>query len=491
MVMNQRWGTDSGLSPAGEELATAAMPRITEMHETSFIPMQRLPPPPPPLTGRVPSRKLEVTVRPNALLVLSLFSAIAGLAGWWMVSRGIPGISLYGVVVALLLVGKLLLSLVPAPKWRPAPPGWRVCVVVPIYNEDPDILARNLASIDAQTYAPTDVWVIDDGSSDPSARIMAEWWAAQRPEATVVYQENAGKREAMGQAFRALASEVDVFVCVDSDTVLEPNAIEEGLAAFTDPDVAAVTGVVVALNQDRGLLPRLLDLRYVNAFLYERASYSRLGAVLCVCGSAAFWRGDIIERHVEDFLGQTFLGQPASYGDDRHLTNLSLQHGKVVLARKAVARTAVPERGGHFIRQQIRWGKSFFRESLWTLTHLSPRRVAWWLAALESVSWAGFSIGLMTTTFVLPAVTGQIHLIDYMVWCFIAGYARSVHVFSIRRAGWSRWEQALSFLMSPLYGMVHVLILLPLRVWSLLTLRSTSWGTRTGVEVAMHGSSMG
>jgi len=426
-------------------------------------------------------------VRANPWLVLGLFGVIAVLAGMWMDWRGVPGISIYGVIVAVLLVGKLVLSLLPAPRWEQAPPGWSVCVVVPIYNEDPAILARGLASIDAQTYAPTHVWIIDDGSTDPSARIMAEWWAAQRPEAKVIYQANAGKREAMGQAFKALAGEVDVFVCVDSDTVLEPKAIEEGLAAFTDHDVAAVTGVVVALNQDRGLLPRLLDLRYVNAFLYERAAYSRLGAVLCVCGSLAFWRADIIERHVDDFLGQTFLGQPASYGDDRHLTNLSLQHGKVVLAHKAVARTAVPERGGHFIRQQIRWGKSFFRESLWTLTRISPRRPAFWLAALESVSWAGFSIGLLLTAFILPMITGQVHLMDYLAWSVIAGYARSVHVFSVSRAEWSRWEQAGAFLLSPAYGMVHVLLLLPLRVYSLLTLRSTSWGTRKGgVEVAMQ-----
>ena len=491
--MAQRRRTDTGLLVAVDEHG-APVSVSEEDYSTSVIRLPKMPPPPPPLLGRFPGRrrqKPEVTVGANVWLVLLLFSAIAAIAAWWMMWRGIPGISIYGIVVAVLLLGKLVLSLLPAPRWDPAPPGWRVCVVVPIYNEDPDTLARNLASIDAQTYAPTHVWVIDDGSTDPSARITAEWWAAQRPEATVIYQENAGKREAMGQAFRALAPEIDVFVCVDSDTVLEPNAIEEGLAAFTDPDVAAVTGVVIALNQDRGLLPRLLDLRYVNAFLYERAAYSRLGAVLCVCGSAAFWRGDIIERHVEDFLGQTFLGQPASYGDDRHLTNLSLQHGKVVLAHKAVARTAVPERGGHFIRQQIRWGKSFFRESLWTLTHLSPRRTAWWLAALESISWAGFSIGLLLTAFILPAFTGQVHLFDYIVWCFIAGYARSVHVFSVTRDNWSRWEQGAAFLMSPLYGMLHVLLLLPLRVWSLLTLRSTNWGTRKGVEVALHGSSMG
>jgi len=386
-----------------------------------------------------------------------------------------------------LLAAKLLLSLLPAQRWNPAPPKRRVCLVVPIYNEDPAILARGLASIDAQTYPPTHVWVIDDGSSDPAAGRLAQRWAANRPHATVLYQDNAGKREAMAQAFRALAEHVDVFVCVDSDTVLEPDAIREGLAPFSDPKVAAVTGTVVALNYNRGLLPRLLDLRYVNAFLYERAAYSRLGAVLCVCGSLAFWRADIVAKHLQDFLGQTFLGQPASYGDDRHLTNLSLLHGKVVLAHRAVARTAVPERWGHLLRQQVRWGKSFFRESLWSLTHLTPRRVAWWLAASELIFWIGFTAGLLIIAFVLPALTGQVHIADYLIWTAIVGYARSVHAFSVQRSASARWEQVGVFLLAPVYGIMHVLILLPLRMYSLLTLRSAHWGTRgSGVEVVVN-----
>lgn len=166
-----------------------------------------------------------------------------------------------------------------------------------------------LASIDAQTHRPTYVRIIDDGSSDRAAFEAARRWAASRDGAEALWQPNRGKREAMGQAFRELRGKVDVFVCADSDTVLEPSAIAEGLAPFSDPRTAAVTGTVVALNQDKGLLPRLLDLRYVNAFLYERAAYSRLGSVLCMCGSLAFWRADIIEQRLGEFLGQRFLGE--------------------------------------------------------------------------------------------------------------------------------------------------------------------------------------
>lgn len=95
----------------------------------------------------------------------------------------------------------------------------------------------------------------------------------------------------------------------------------------------------------------------------------------------------------------------------------------------------------------------------------------------------------MLSLFVLPIVTGEPAWIDYLVWVFLAGYARSVHVFSVRRAGVSRWKQGGVFLMAPLYGVIHVLALLPLRLYSLATLRSTSWGTRSaGVEVRAEGA---
>lgn len=432
-------------------------------------------------------RKDDVTVKLNPWLTAAMFGLILSAAAAWFWWRGAPSWSIYGACVGVLLAAKLVASLLPAQKWNPAPPGLKVAVVVPIYNEDPTILARALQSIDNQTYAPTWVCVVDDGSDDLAALELARAWATNKPHVTVQWQQNAGKRHAMGRVFARLRGQVDVFVCVDSDTVLEPGAIEAGLAPFTDPRTAAVTGTVVALNPSAGLLPSLLDLRYVNAFLYERAAYSRLGSVLCVCGSAAFWRGDIIDAHLDDFLEQRFLGEVCTYGDDRHLTNLSLLHGRVVLAHGAVARTAVPERAGHFLRQQVRWGRSFFREAAWALRNLSPRRVAWWIAGLEAVSWAGFTVGLLLTLFVLPIATGEGSVLDYLVWVFLAGYARSVHVFSVQRSQWSRWSQAASFALAPLYGMLHVLALLPLRVWSLATLRSTKWGTRAqGAEVVDH-----
>ena len=48
----------------------------------------------------------------------------------------------------------------------------------------------------------------------------------------------------------------------------------------------------------------------------------------------------------------------------------------------------------------------------------------------------------------------------------------------------SVWQRAAAFALAPLYGTVHIVLLVPIRWWALLTIRSGSWGTRTQVEAA-------
>jgi hyaluronan synthase len=247
---------------------------------------------------------------------------------------------------------------------------------------------------------------------------------------------------------------------------------------------------VVVANHEKNLLTRLVDVRYINAFVGERAAYSRLGSVLCVCGSLAFYRADVVLRHLDAFLGQTFLGQVATVGDDRHLTNWCLTEGRVVLAENAVAHTAAPQRWGHYIRQQTRWGRSFFRESLWVLRHRSPRILAWWLTLVELTQWLVFSTILVYIVVVHPMLTGSVLLGEYLLFVAVMAMARSVRYFDVKRVNQSRSSRLHSFLVSPVYGYLAIFVMTPLRLWSLLTLRRSVWGTRgSGVEVRAPGSS--
>jgi hyaluronan synthase len=417
----------------------------------------------------------RVKIQQTTWLPLALFAAVTALAAWRLSGT----IALYGGALMAYLAAKVLLSVLPTPATHGATPDLRVGVIVTVYNEDPETLRRCLESIRSQTRRPYRVTVVDDASSTP---VLESWSGWPATFTLLTAPTNRGKRQALAAGFRSMR-DVDVYLCVDSDVILDPDALRQGVRAFAGENVVAVTGVALAANYRKSLFTRLVDLRYVNSFLGERAAYSRLGSVLCVSGAIAFWSAHVVHQHLEEFLEQEFLGEKQTTGDDRHLTNLHQAHGRVVLARTAVAVTVVPERIGHFLRQQARWGRSFWRESLWALQHLSPRQGAWWLSGLEMVATAGFGSGLLVALVVDPILTGTLSLGSYLEWICIGAWARSVHAFAVHRG--DRWwvDAVIGFAAAPLYGLLNLLVVMPVRVWSLLTLNRTTWGTRANVEI--------
>jgi hyaluronan synthase len=174
--------------------------------------------------------------------------------------------------------------------------------------------------------------------------------------AVITLSRNRARRDGLAAGFSRHPG-ADIYLCIDSDTILAPDAIENAPRPFARHRVQAVTGCVLTANRSRNLLTQLIDLRYAYAFLGERAAYSVMGSVLCTCGSLALYRGATVRKYVDDFLGQRFLGRRCTFGDDRRLTYYYLREGQVVLAADAVAWTLVPEQMGHFLRQQLRWSK--------------------------------------------------------------------------------------------------------------------------------------
>lgn len=410
---------------------------------------------------------------------------------WW--SAGGP--SWYGICVTALLLVKLILSWVHRAKTiqnaeeQQIVDALRVGVAIPMYNEDPHMLRACLASLLAQTRPVQSIVVVDDGSGDRTALTEAQSWTSSFADRGVRFQviefeENRGKREGLVACLNA-QPDADLMLCVDSDTILDEKAVQNAIIPFAKERVKVVTGLVLAINYRKNLLTRLTDLRYANAFLYERAAYSTLRSVLCACGSLAVYRTEVMRKNQEDFLTQTFLGVPAVFGDDRRLTNYGLLEGDALIQPNAVAYTAVPERFGHYTRQQIRWNKSFFRESIWVLRTMTFRKVAFWLTLIELGTWVVFSLAIMYAVIIAPLLYGRTPFLTYSLCIALLGYARSIRYLDMGDVARSRRDRILGFLLAPLYGLLHVFYLIWLRSYALLTLRRGRWGTRNYVEVTL------
>lgn len=114
-------------------------------------------------------------------------------------------------------------------------------VLIPVYNAA-DTLDETLASLCAQTMGDFRVVAIDDGSSDMSARILADWMARDS-RFTYLTTANGGIVAALNRAL-ALA-EAPLVARLDADDLCAPDRLEwqsEFLAAH--PDAVAVGGQV-------------------------------------------------------------------------------------------------------------------------------------------------------------------------------------------------------------------------------------------------------
>lgn len=253
---------------------------------------------------------------------VSLIAVAACVAVVWWLNGG-P--SWYGAVALVLVLAKTVLhwgadDAIPASRAeRTATDGLNLAVAVPCYNEDPELLKRTLRSMIDQNRRPASVTVVDDGSTDSIALVEARRWdhafrCAGIDLTIISFPENRGKRHGLVAALDA-HPEADVLLGVDSDSILQPTAIAEGIAGLADPRVMVSTGMVLPSNYDTNVLTRMQDVRYASAFLFDRAALSSVGSVLCACGTIAFYRASMMRKYRDDFVNQRFFGKPAVLGD--------------------------------------------------------------------------------------------------------------------------------------------------------------------------------
>jgi len=293
-------------------------------------------------------------------------------------------IFLYGLAVGTYLLTRFLFAAFYRPP-RPRTDTPRVSVVVPAYNEE-HYVERTLTRALELDYPPDRLQVIavNDGSSDGTLAHMMTMRERYPELAVVDLGEHRGKRHAMATGTRLSTGEIIVFI--DSDSFLDDKAVLRLVDGFTDPEVAAVCGHCEVENEWDNLLTRMQAVRYYIGFRVMKGAESIFNSVTCLSGPLAAYRRTHLLEVIDAWQTQTFLGQPATYGDDRSLTNFLLRRHKVLYDSRARTRTIVPSDYRTFFAQQMRWKRSWFRESM---------RAGAFIWRKEPLMWLSFYLGLV------------------------------------------------------------------------------------------------
>ncbi|HUS63538.1 MAG TPA: glycosyltransferase family 2 protein, partial [Kofleriaceae bacterium] len=230
-----------------------------------------------------------------------------------------------------------------------------VTVVTPMFNEGVRI-RQTIASILAQNYPveKLSVIIVDDCSTDDSYEHALDE-TRRSPRADVLRNDtNMGKRRSINRAVRATSSEI--IVSVDSDVVLEPNAVKNLIRRFTSPRIAAVGGRVDIRNKHQNWLTRMQAVIYYYGYQFLKHIERNFRSVMCLSGCLTAYRRSVLLELEPILDDRNILGVPIKYGEDRFLTRQIVKAGyETTMTVDAVCYTDVPSDIQDYLSQQLRW----------------------------------------------------------------------------------------------------------------------------------------
>ncbi|WP_276270582.1 glycosyltransferase family 2 protein [Haloarcula litorea] len=262
-------------------------------------------------------------------------------------------------------------------------------VVVPAYNEAATI-EESVRSMLALNYPDLEIVVVNDGSTDatlstlverfelepvdaavpyevPGERIRDVYRSRRYEELLVVDKENGGKSDALNAGI--WLTEQPLFCAVDSDTVIDRDALLQIVRPFLDEPTTAVAsggvirvannceindGIVESVSLPKTGLPGLQVMEYLRAFYSGRLGLNRLNGLILISGAFGLFRTDVVRdiggyRHdtiTEDFDIVVRL--------HKHLTDEDREY-TVDFVPEPVAWTEVPGSRRVLSRQRRRW----------------------------------------------------------------------------------------------------------------------------------------
>ncbi len=227
------------------------------------------------------------------------------------------------------------------PAYQPA-----VAVLVPAFNEE-KVIERTVCSVLESDYKNLRVIVIDDGSTDATLEVTRAAFAKEiaAGRVTILTKANSGKADALDFGLEGVTEEL--FVGIDADTIIAPDAVSRLVPHFSNSKVGAIAGNAKVGNRVN-LWTRWQALEYITSQNFERRALNTLNSVSVVPGAIGAWRTAAV-REVGGYHHDTVA-------EDADLTMALLQAGYWVnYEDRALAYTEAPTTANGLMRQRFRW----------------------------------------------------------------------------------------------------------------------------------------
>jgi cellulose synthase/poly-beta-1,6-N-acetylglucosamine synthase-like glycosyltransferase len=290
----------------------------------------------PTLTFRQKLRALPDSLAFSSLAIIGQFIVLVFFIGDVLMSGRLVLVGIFAIIDRL------------RRPYHKASPGFnpRVAVLIPAYNEE-KVIVRTIRSVLNSDYKNLHVIVIDDGSSDHTLEVARQAYAAEiaAGRVQVLTKPNGGKAAALNYALERIAEEV--YVGIDADTVIAPDAVSKLIPHFEDPLIGAVAGNAKVGNRVN-LWTSWQALEYITSQNFERRALDLFNVVVVVPGAIGAWRTAPVKE-----VG----GYPINtVAEDADLTMALLELPlKVVYEDRALAFTEAPIDVSGLMRQRFRW----------------------------------------------------------------------------------------------------------------------------------------
>ena len=346
------------------------------------------------------------------------WSARLNWIGFWLFDIGIKAITAIFFLGDLLMTGRLIFVGVfaiydrlryqsygtPAERaaFRPT-----VVVLIPAYNEE-KVIERTVRAALSSAYPNLRVIVIDDGSKDSTLAVARRAFAGEAANGRVLIltKPNSGKAEALNFGLQHVRNDEEIFVGIDADTVIAPDAISHLVPRFLNPKVGAVAGNAKVGNRVN-LWTRWQALEYITSQNFERRALNTLGAVSVVPGAIGAWRTAAV-RQAGSYHTDTVA-------EDADLTMALLQNGyRVEYEDLSLAFTEAPVNANGLMRQRFRWSFGIL-QAVWKHRSAFARKGALGWIALPNI---------IIFQILLPLVSPFIDLMFAVgaIWYFLQKY---------------------------------------------------------------------